>query len=384
MMEIFEIFLFIFVGLYVFKTLLLLYGTTKLTYNRNKWQPNVSIVIVARNEEKNIGDCLESLTRLEYPGKKLEIILIDDRSTDKTGEYIRLFAEQYPNVKPIIIDDNPSDGLSGKASAISKGIEICEGTIVLMTDADCVLPEQWVSEYVSYFVEDVGLVAGITLLDEAEDETPLFGKIQSTDWAYLLTIGAGAVGIGVPLSCVGNNFAFRKQVYDEVGGFKNLGFSLTEDSSFVRAIIQQKKWKVRYTIDPSLLVQSKPMNSFKSFYHQRKRWATGSFLVSFFGKLLIIIAILTHILIPISFFIHTNWSIPIYSIALILLSDFFVLLRTTWLLKRLDLLKYFPLFELFYFFYTTLYSVIMPFNGRIEWKDVVYDMKKGEVCNGCS
>lgn len=380
MIEIFEIILFILTGIYIFKAALIIYGTTKLKYSQTERRPDVTIIVVARNEEINISDCLESLSRLKYPKDKLEIILIDDRSGDRTPEIIRLFANQHNHVRCIFIDAPPSDRLSGKASAVSGGIEISKGEIILLTDADCILPEYWVEKYVSLFTKNVGLVAGITLLDKADDDTTLFGKIQSLDWAYLLTIGAGAVGVGVPLSCVGNNFAFRKQVYNDVGGFKKLGFSLTEDFSFVRAIIEQKKWQIRYSMNPDLLVQSKPLNDFKSFYHQRKRWSTGSFSVRFFGKILIASAILIHIFVPVSFWVQADWKIPLCLLTTVLLSDFCLLFRTSWLLKRLDFLKYFFFFELFYFFYTTLFMIIMPFSTKVKWKNIVYDIKKGEVC----
>ncbi|MBN1350472.1 glycosyltransferase [candidate division KSB1 bacterium] len=382
-MTVFEITILILIGFYVLEALLIIIGITRLNYTRNEQKPRVSVIIVARNEEQNLGECLASISGLNYSHERMEIILIDDRSDDRTGMMMREFADRHPHVKSIRIQQNPATNISGKANAVSKGIDVSSGEIILLTDADCVLPQSWIEEYVSLFTNQVGLVAGMTLLDAAGDTTPIFGKIQSLDWAYLLTVGAGAVGLGIPLSCVGNNFGFRRQVYRDVGGFENLGFSLTEDFSFVKAIMQKTNWQIRVTMNPRILVRSKAMRDLISFYHQRKRWATGSLGVRAFGKFLIATAILTHILIPVGLFFGTGWLIATGSLAAVFMADFALLFKTCRRLKRLDLIKYFPIFELFYFGYTTLFTLVMPFSSKVKWKNIVYDIKKGPVCNEC-
>jgi len=356
--------------IYILLSIILLYGTYRHPSPQVNHEPRVSVVVAAKDEEENIEDCLNSLAELDYPKEKLEVIVVDDRSRDRTGELIAEFVRGKDNFRFLTVTEEPTT-LSGKANAIQTGIKNSSGDIILLTDADCCVPPSWVKTITSYFEEDVGLVAGLTLLDHKKDGSLFFDKVQSLDWIYLLTVGAGAAGVGRPLSCVGNNLSFRRSAYQQVGGYQGVGFSLTEDFALFKAIAERTPWRVSFTIDPRARVQSKPLKSLRQFYQQRKRWLIGGKTVSPFGKLLMAISFLAHILIPASFILLKNPLIALVSCGSVMLSDFLILLRATITLKKTDLLKYFPLFELFYFFYTTMiaFSIL---SGKVHWKGRVY------------
>lgn len=126
--------------LYVAQCFLFIYGAARSRYRKNReYEPLVSIVTAARNEEHNIRACVESLIQIQYPKEKLEIIVVDDNSTDATSQIIHELAEKYSNVK-VINAKQSIDRLRGKANAITQGIDISSGEIILMTDADCVVP----------------------------------------------------------------------------------------------------------------------------------------------------------------------------------------------------------------------------------------------------
>lgn len=356
--------------IYILLSIILLYGTYRHPSPQVNHEPRVSVVVAAKDEEENIGDCLNSLTELDYPREKLEVIVVDDCSRDRTGELIAEFVKDKDNFRFFTVTEEPTT-LSGKANAIQRGIENSSGDIILLTDADCRVPPSWVKAITSYFEDKVGLVAGLTLVDHKEDGPLLFDKVQSLDWIYLLTIGVGAVGIGRPLSCIGNNLSFRRSAYQQVGGYQGVGFSLTEDFALFKAIAERTPWRVSFTIDPRACVQSKPLKSLRQFYRQRKRWLIGGKTVSPFGKLLMAISFLAHILIPTSFILLKNPLMVLVSCGSVMLFDFLILLRATLTLRKIDLLKYFPFFELFYFFYTTMiaFSIL---SGRVHWKGRVY------------
>ena len=268
--DIFSVFFILTVFLYLLQSAFIFVGIGKLKYKRTDNLPPISILVALKDEAATLCACIESLLELDYPNELLQIILINDRSQDETSAIINSYKEKSKLIKIINIE-NTIAGLSGKANAICQGIDHADGEIMLITDGDSEVPSSWAKTHVSYYENDVGLVGGFTLLDRKNDNTSFFGKIQSLDWAYLLSIGAGAMGLGKPLSVLGNNFSFRKSAYDEVGGYRNMGFTIIEDFALMTTLVKETTWKVLYPINPEMLVYSHPMPSWRAFENQRKR-----------------------------------------------------------------------------------------------------------------
>jgi len=360
--------------LYVLQIVVIYIGTHRLTYPKTRRQPRISILVALRDEEVTVPACIESLLQLNYPPQKTEIWLINDRSRDATPRIIEAFAESAPRIRTLHLSQQ-IPGLSGKANAIAQGMERCGGEIILVTDGDCRVPKTWANTHVSYYQEDVGMVGGFTLLDEKDGRASFFDRIQSLDWAYLLAIGTGAMGFGLPLSILGNNFSFRKAAYEQVGGYRKMGFTIIEDFALMKFFLQKTQWGVRYPIDADMVVTSTAMPDFRQFYQQRKRWSAGGKEVGLYGKFLMLISHLAHILLPLSCFLLDNSTLPLLGMLILALADFFLLFRTTGLVRRRDLLKYFPTWEAFYFFYTTLFAPVLLFPTTVNWKDIIYKWK---------
>ncbi|MFQ5709876.1 MAG: glycosyltransferase [bacterium] len=342
-----------------------------MQYPRNKDFPKISILVALRNEAKSVRACVQSLLRLDYPEDALEILLINDRSFDQTGAIIEELSQNTSHIRTTHIQRG-LPGLSGKANAIAQGIEHCSGEIVLVTDGDCRVPRSWARAHVSYYQDHVGLVGGFTLLDEKNDCSGRFGKVQSLDWAYLLSVGTGAMGFGLPLSVLGNNFSFRRKAYEAVGGYRAMGFTIIEDFALMKTLLEKTTWEVRYPIDPQMVVTSRPMANFKEFYQQRKRWSAGGKEVGIYGKFLMFLSHFTHILLPLSFVLAPNVLFPILGLTAVVVADFLLLFRTTGLVERRDLLRWFPTWEAFYFCYTTLFAPVLLFPTTVVWKDIAY------------
>lgn len=370
----FLLILFTIICLYILQTLFIYIGTFRLKYPKSNHLPCISVLVALRNEEKTLQACVNSLLRLDYPTDLLQILLINDRSGDRTPEIIETFKKQSPQIATLHIRRG-IEGLSGKANAIAQGMAQCKGELILVTDGDCEVPAGWAKAHARYYRKDVGLVGGFTLLDKKKDKTSLWGKVQSLDWAYLLSIGAGAMGFRLPLSVLGNNFSFRRQAYEGVGGYRNMGFTIIEDFALMKTLLKKTSWRVLYPIDPDMLAYSRPMPDLKHFYHQRKRWSAGGKEVGSYGKFLMLVAHLAHILLPASFFFLENPGLSLSGIALLCLADLFLLFRTTSLVKRRDLLKYFPSWEIFYFLYTIFFAPVLLFPTTVTWKDISYSWK---------
>ena len=237
----------------------------KKVFKGETTEPKISIIVAARNEAQHLSKCLQSLLNVEYPLAKTEIIVVDDCSTDRSGEIIEKIARTYSRIKHLRLDPTQKRQ-PGKAGAILYGIDHSSGEIIFITDADCQVPPTWVRGLLSLFTERVGLVGGFTLLDRKKDATSLFGRVQSLDWLYLLSVAAAAATRGKPLSWIGNNMAFRRQAYETVGGYQALGCSLIEDFALAHAIATQTDWQVRFAAVKDALVQSSPATSWIHLY----------------------------------------------------------------------------------------------------------------------
>jgi cellulose synthase/poly-beta-1,6-N-acetylglucosamine synthase-like glycosyltransferase len=359
--------------IYILINLLLQYGLNRKI--KTFWQqPAVSILIAARNEEEHLAQCLENIIRLDYPGQLLEVLILNDHSVDSTLQIAQAYAKQYRHLRVINID-SPIPGLQvqvqGKMNALAQGIVQATGEIILITDADCRVPRGWVSEFVKYFTADVGLAGSMTLLSPLTHQDTCFTRVQNLDWIFLQGVAAGTAALSLPVTVLGNNFGFRRQAYLDTGGFAALGFSLAEDMQLLQAIHRQG-WKVVYPLQEPTAVSSEPLPTVKEFYRQRLRWVKSSSTTSCWGYLLMSTSLLAHLLMVVAAILGLlNLSVSI-AIALVLLADFIFLLR---LLKRFRLSKlicFFPLFEIFYLFYTLFFAVVFFLPAGVVWKDRHY------------
>ncbi len=358
----FELILLIFICFYFIQTFVFAAGASKKFPKLSDDElPSATVIVAARNEEENILDCLRSLNSLEYPAGKLQIIIIDDNSTDSTAELITEFTADKNRF--LFLKTKLQLGeLKGKSNAIANAIESATGEIILTTDADCIVSPLWAKTIASYYQKDVALVCGYTT---KFDDTP-FNGMQAVDFIYLLEVAAGTINIGQPLSCIGNNMSYRKSVYDQVGGYKALPFSVTEDSLLLLAIKKLGKYKLIYPLDKEALVTSKPCPDFKTLFHQKKRWGVGGLDNTPFGFTVMATAFITHLMVLLSpFFMSLN---IIYMIIFKILTDYFFLLPV---FNRLELklsLKNFMAFEIYYFSYVIILPIALLFGKKVEWK----------------
>jgi len=361
----------ILVCLYLLMGVLLLLGT----FLRQKRFPqsanaHVTIILAARDEETNLPDFLESLLGLSFPKQHLQVILVDDRSSDRTGKIFDEMASRYPHIQVLHITEI-NNYLSGKENAIHRAMEMATGEFIFLTDADCILKEHWVENMLAYFDEDTGIVCGQTYLASRHGRHTLWEGVQALDWAYLLTAAAGATGLGKPSSCIGNNMALRKKAYFQVGGYPHIGFNVTEDFALIQRVCERTNWEIRFPIHPGTTVISYPEPTLKDFFRQRKRWVVGGKTVRFFGLLLMLISFLNHFLLPIALFLPGFYTTATSGFFLIFTIDVFLLLRTLIPNRKLLLLSFFPFFEIYYFLYTTVFA-FFGLSNSVYWKNDHY------------
>ncbi len=359
------IFLVVLSGYFIQSVLFVIGAAKRFPKIKEEDLPSATVIVAARNEEENILNCLESLEHLEYPEGKLEIIIVDDKSTDSTGKIIDDFIAGKEKFKKIVTKKEIGM-LKGKTNALANAIDIAEGEIILTTDADCKVHPSWAKTVASYYQKDIGAVNGFTTQNASNG----FSGMQAIDFIYLLTVASGTINLKKPISCIGNNMSYRKQAYEEVGGYENLPFSVTEDFNLLFSIYKLGKYKIILPLDSNTLITSKPCTNFKDLYHQKKRWSVGGLGVPFRGYIVMAWGFLTNlgILLTPLFFSPVWLYLAVFKIAI----DFFVLYPVHKQLGISRNLKYFLYFQIYY----TLYVIAIPFvlaaGRKVKWKGREY------------
>lgn len=236
-------------------------------HNSNSFQPKISILIPAHNEERVIADTINSILRSNYPKEKLEIVIINDASTDKTREICEEFAR-----KGIIRLINRSHlAERGKAISLNEALTMIENEFICLLDADNEVSPNFFKRLVQYFQEpEVGIVQG--RVKSKNPDTNLLTKLTDLEFTalyltYLLPKGYLELSFGY----MGTGEFIRTAVAKEIGGFNNN--LATEDLEFCFRV-HQHGYKIIY--DPSEGTYSELVWTLKDYWHQRCRWMLGT------------------------------------------------------------------------------------------------------------
>ncbi len=327
--------------------------------------PEISILIAARNEEHNIRQCLDSLLELDYPKDRLHIVCGNDQSTDNTGQILAEYAKIHPQIIAIEIQDDNS-GLKAKARVMAQLETFARGEFYLITDADIRIKPEWAKYMVRSMPEDTGVCSGTTVVNGSGS----WNKMQEIDWAYFM----GMLNIisynGVPATAVGNNMIVRATAYHQVGGYRGIQFSITEDYKLYSEICK-KGWKWNNIMQKEVTAYSAPVLGVGTLLHQRKRWLSGGRELPWYWWVLFGVFGLFYFLIPVLVFISPLAALSLWGIKCILQS---LLIRGIYRLIQepgpgiLNLLIY----ELFITLNTILTATFSLLPLKTNWKNRHY------------
>ncbi len=235
---------------------------------------NVSVIIAARNEEINVVNLLQDLDKQDYPLRLLEIIFVDDDSTDETSLLIKTHAS--PETKLISMKTNNLDASAAyKKRALAKGIAISSGELILTTDADCRLNPKWISTIVKYYEQcrpDM-IVMPVVMTHKRK----VSGIFQHLDFMFMQGITAASISNKFTMMCNGANLAYTRKAFDAVGGFENIDHVASgDDMLLMQKIATLDKNKIMYLKSSAVIVKTEAQNNWIAFLHQRMRWAGKS------------------------------------------------------------------------------------------------------------
>ncbi|GAB2625870.1 glycosyltransferase [Belliella aquatica] len=329
--------------------------------------PLISILIPSRNEATHLPSCLEALGSLDYPKDKLQILLGDDNSTDRTKEILQSWIEENPQAQLCEIQENQfPKKINGKANALAQMVKFATGEFLLFTDADCIVPKSWAKEMTAAALgSQAGFVTGVTSIKHKS----LFSVLQDLDWIFSLGMIKVLSDLGISVTTMGNNMLISKKAYDAVGGFENVNFSLTEDFEIARAI-QEKDFAGCHQVSSGNLILTNAQPSWGSLWEQRKRWMYGAMKLPFLIKMLLGLQAL---FLPLVILLIYNyaWLGWLFWITKWTLQSYFIYQLKKKIGQKINLF-YLLIFEIYYLFtaWTTILYYFWP--SKTDWKGRKY------------
>ena len=333
--------------------------------------PRVSVLIAARNESAGIRATLDSVLDQDYAGV-WDVWVADDRSDDDTPQILAEYAEKYPERLHILTISDLPEGVSPKKHAISKMIEACEGDILCLTDADCIVQREWLTGILREFEPGIELVAGHSYIPTVPGKSPFIICMQAVETLIYRVAGTAGLAMHLPLTSTGNNLAYRKSFFKSVHGFDNvLKIQSGDDDLLMQKLAADRPWAMRYCIAESTFVTTSGKETLHELWEQRKRWASKTiyytpkivFVLSMVF-LFLVMQCVTAVLAPFSFEILIAALVAFVAKCI---GDLVLILRGLRVFRQEHLLKWCIPVEFIHAPFTVL-AVLFGLFGRFKWK----------------
>lgn len=331
----------------------------------------ISIIVPARNEAKNLPAMLDSVAAQDYPRHLFELMLIDDFSTDDTAA----IASSYDFVKLISLANFiEADSINSyKKKAIEIAVQHSSGKLLLTTDADCVVGKNWLGTIAAYYESTQAQLMVMPVMF-TNNQQPL-GIFQLLDFMSLQGITGASVYKKMHSMCNGANLAYTRTAFDTVDGFKGIdGIASGDDMLLMHKIAKRFPDGIHYIKSTKLIVLTEPMDTLRSFFQQRIRWASKADRYddkSIFWVLLMVYLLNVLLLADpflLFFFYDPLLLIAWFSFLLIkIVAEMYYLIPVAAFFGKTALLRFFPLAEPFHIVYTVLAGWLGKF-GTYEWK----------------
>lgn len=248
--------------------------------------PKISILIAARNEEKNILHCLKSLENQTIDKNCWEVWIGDDASDDNTAQVVADFIHDKPNYHLVRISETWGNA-RGKSNVLAQLTRQANGRFFLTTDADVILPRRWIETLMTAHIPGVGIVSGATIPENLH----YFAAMQALDWVLTAQVIKQLADFRIPVTATGSNMLITREAYEATGGYENLPFSITEDDALFHEVLK-KGYRFKQLYNADSLAFTFPMDTLRQWLQQRKRWANGVTKLPWYGKLTLFLPLL--------------------------------------------------------------------------------------------
>lgn len=336
-------------------------------FRKNNAPPRtrVSVIIPVRNEAAHIGRLIESLQAQHYPEHLLEVIVVNDHSTDETVQ----IAERYAGIKLLNLQADAIN--SYKKKAVETGIQASTGELIITTDGDCDMGPGWLATIVAFFEKNnyVYIAAPVAMHYSGS----LLSIFQAYDFAVLQGITAVAVHRQLYSMSNGANQAYSRTAFEAVGGFTGIDHIASgDDMLLMHKIARQFPGQTGYLLSADALVYTETEQSWKAFFQQRIRWASkaGHYMDNRI-KAVMLLVFLFNLCFPV-LLIAGCWHPRWWLLAALLwvgktLAELPFVISISRFFGMQGLLKYFFFLQPLHILYT-ISAGILGQQGKYEWK----------------
>ncbi|EOE7233073.1 glycosyltransferase [Clostridioides difficile] len=237
--------------------------------------PMISILVPAHNEAKVIGRTVESLLLLNYPKSKMELIVINDNSSDNSKEILENIKDRYNNYNFTIINTDSLTGGKGKSNALNIGYKVSKGDFIAVYDADNTPDKNALRYLVQTIVmnDELGAVIGkFRTRNKNKNLLTKFINIETLSFQWMSQ--AGRWQLFNLCTIPGTNFILRRSIIEEIEGWDSKAIAEDTEISF-------RIYKLGYKIKlvPQSITWEQEPETVKVWIKQRTRWAKGNIYV---------------------------------------------------------------------------------------------------------
>lgn len=229
------------------------------------YKPFVSILVPAHNEESVITHTVENILQLDY--ENFELIVIDDRSSDKTPLVIKQLEEKYENVKAFI---RPQDAYPGKSAVLNDAMKYAKGEAILVFDADATVEPYFLKRMVAELEPaDVGAVQARKVI--RNKDVNFLTRCQNNEYTFDCNLQTGRDSIKGAVELRGNGELIKRVALEDINGWNN--DTITDDLD-MSTRLHIKGWDVRFCSE--VIVYEEGIVYLYPLFRQRRRWLEGS------------------------------------------------------------------------------------------------------------
>ncbi len=232
----------------------------------------VSVIVVAQNEEDSVGNCIHSILKQNYPSSLVEIIVVNDRSVDRTVELIQQI--NAPNLTLLHLHEHPEfiHSPAFKKSGIELGVHHATADWTVMTDADCMVPPDWLRTIAFYKNTGDHVFIASPVVIRAEN-SPL-QKMQQMENITLMVITAAGIRSKLHDIANGANMSFSKTVFEQVKGFEgNYQYASGDDMFLIEKMRGAYPDQIEYLKSKAAVASTQAKSNWSLLLRQRIRWA---------------------------------------------------------------------------------------------------------------
>ncbi|MDO8366417.1 MAG: glycosyltransferase [Saprospiraceae bacterium] len=350
---------------------------------------SITVLIPARNEAGNMEACLRSVLGGSYPHNLLEVIVLDDFSEDKTAEIVQQLSESLIPKKSgsgssisciRLADQLPPEARfqPNKKKAIQLGVARAKGEIIVTTDADCIVPKDWL-RHIAYAFENapIKMVCGPVVFHH---ENNLLQRFQSLDFLGLMGITGAGYPLGWHQMANGANLAYRKEAFEAVNGYAgNEHLASGDDMFLVQKVAKRWPGSIAFLKNSDATVLTEAAPGLHSFWQQRLRWGTKNAALPNWPlrlSLLTVFLFCWSIWINLAFIFFYLWTdkayiilwIFLFQIAVKAFFDYVFLSEMCRFFNRKDLLRWFWPSFFMHTAYIPLVGTASIFMKKYQWK----------------